>query len=151
VLGRHEGVLRFTIGQRKGIGVAAGEPLYVVKLDAENARVIVGPREALATRRVLVRDLNWLGGAPLEALPEAGLEVAVRVRSTRAPKPALLKHVAGEPVIELLDAEEGVAPGQACVIYDSATDDARVLGGGIIRPQPLARPAPAMRAAAHTV
>jgi tRNA-specific 2-thiouridylase len=143
VLGRHDGILRFTVGQRKGIGIAASEALYVVRLDAELAHVVVGPRSALATRLVRVRDLNWLGDAALDALPAEGLEVAARVRSTRAPKPALLRFVDGEHVVELLDAEEGVAPGQACVFYDSAAPDARVLGGGIIRAaRPQARPAP---------
>jgi tRNA-uridine 2-sulfurtransferase len=132
VLGLHDGILKFTVGQRKGIGIAASEALYVIKLDAENARVIVGPRSALATRLVRVRDINWLGDKPLETALQDGIEVAARVRSTRAPKPAVLREVAGEMVVELLDAEEGVAPGQACVLYDSAMADARVLGGGII-------------------
>ncbi len=151
VLGRHDGVLRYTIGQRKGLGVATGEALYVVRLDAENARVVVGPREALATRTVELRDLNWLGDAPLASLDERGIEVAARVRSTRAPKPALLRLVDGEPVVALLDAEEGVAPGQACVLYDSDRPDARVLGGGVIRARAaVARPAVAPSAvAAH--
>jgi tRNA-specific 2-thiouridylase len=132
VLGQHDGILRFTVGQRKGLGVAAAQALYVIRLDAENARVIVGPRAALATRRVVIRDLNWLGeGSLADALAE-GVEVAARVRSTRAPRPALLKQVGADIVVDLLDAEEGVAPGQACVLYDSAEPDARVLGGGII-------------------
>jgi tRNA-specific 2-thiouridylase len=151
VLGRHDGVLRFTIGQRKGLGVAAGEPLYVVRLDADGARVIVGPREALATKAVRIRDLNWLGDASPEAVAEAGVEVAVRVRSTRVPKPAILRLIDGEPAVELLDAEEGVAPGQACVIYDSDKADARVLGGGVIRSQPALRHAQAQPAIAATL
>lgn len=138
VLGRHEGVLNYTVGQRKGIGIATGEPLYVVRLDADSARVIVGPREALQTRRVRLRDMNWLGDLPLADLPKSGMDVAARVRSTRTPKPAILRMVEGEPIVDLLDAEEGVAPGQACVLYDSAASDARVLGGGVIRVNPLA-------------
>lgn len=145
VLGHHDGILRFTVGQRKGIGIASSEALYVVRLDAEAARVIVGPRSALATRIVRLRDLNWLGDQPLAEALQAGVEVAARVRSTRPPKPAILRQIDGECVVELLDAEEGVAPGQACVLYDSARPDARVLGGGIIRPLVLraatARPA----------
>ncbi|MCU0886141.1 MAG: tRNA 2-thiouridine(34) synthase MnmA [Beijerinckiaceae bacterium] len=137
VLGHHDGILRFTVGQRKGIGIAASEALYVLRLDADNARVIVGPRSALATRIVRLRDLNWLGDQPLAEALHAGVEVAARVRSTRPPKPAILREVDGECVVELLDAEEGVAPGQACVLYDSALPDARVLGGGIIRPVAL--------------
>jgi tRNA-uridine 2-sulfurtransferase len=128
VLGRHDGVINFTIGQRKGLGIAAGEPLYVVRIDAATRRVVVGPREALAVRSVRLTDVNWLGGA----LAESGLDIAARVRSTRAPRPGVIRLVDGEPVVELLDAEEGVAPGQACVLYDSASPDARVLGGGTI-------------------
>src|SRR6185436_18029804 len=67
VLGRHEGVIRYTVGQRRGLGIAAGEPLFVVRLDAEDARVVVGPRAALATRRIVLRDFNWLGAATLTA------------------------------------------------------------------------------------
>ncbi|MDN2567796.1 tRNA 2-thiouridine(34) synthase MnmA, partial [Aquibium sp. A9E412] len=88
VLGRHEGIARYTIGQRRGIGVAAGEPLYVVHLDAASARVVVGPRAALDTRKVVLRAVNWLGDAPLEALPPGGIEVFAKVRSTRPPRPA---------------------------------------------------------------
>jgi tRNA-specific 2-thiouridylase len=131
-LGQHEGVLRYTVGQRKGLGIAAGEALYVLKLDAENARVIVGPREALATRAIALREVNWLGEPDLAALPARGVEVAARVRSTRLPKPAMLRRDGERVLVELLDAEEGVAPGQACVLYDSDRPDARVLGGGVI-------------------
>ena len=132
VLGQHEGVLRYTVGQRKGLGLSAAEPLYVVALDAQNARVIVGPREALSVSRVDLRDLNWIGDTPLSALPPEGLEVAVRVRSTRAPREARL-HADDKGVHVLLArGEEGVSPGQACVIYDHAGAGARVLGGGVI-------------------
>jgi tRNA-uridine 2-sulfurtransferase len=132
VLGRHDGVINFTIGQRKGLGIAAGEPLYVVRIDAAARRVIVGPRAALAVRRVRLTDVNWLGGE----LTDDGLDVAARVRSTRAPRPGVVRLVDGEPVVELLDAEEGVAPGQACVLYESDRPDARVLGGGTIAREP---------------
>ena len=131
-LGTHQGILNYTIGQRRGLGIAAAEPLFVVRLDAASASVVVGPREALATRRLTLRDLNWLGDAPLESYGETGLAVAVRVRSTRTPKPAMLCLVDGKVVVTLLGGEEGVAPGQACVIYESEADDARVLGGGTI-------------------
>jgi len=131
-LGRHEGVMRYTIGQRRGIGVAAGEPLYVVHLDAERARVIVGPYEALETRRIFLRDVNWLGDGQLGALPAHGLEVFARVRSSRPPRAARLHHEAGTSWIELVDGETGVAPGQACVLYSNEGDDARILGGGFI-------------------
>ncbi len=132
VLGRHPGVLHYTVGQRRGLGLSTGEPLYVVRLDAQGARVMVGPREALATQRVQLRDLNWLGDAPLSTLPAEGVEVAVRVRSTRPPQPALLRLAAGEAEVELLTGEYGVSPGQACVLYADAGPGARVLGGGSI-------------------
>lgn len=135
ILGQHEGVLRFTVGQRKGIGIATGEALYVVRLDAENARVIVGPRSALATRTIHLRDVNWIGDLDWDALPASGIEVAARVRSTRLPRPALLRRLGDDVVVELDDSEEGVSPGQACVLYDHDGPDARVLGGGtILRP-----------------
>jgi len=132
VLGRHDGVIGYTIGQRRGLGIASGEPLYVLRIDADRKQIIVGPREALATRRVSLRDVNWIGEGRLETLPAEGLEVAARVRSTRAPRPGLLRQLDGRLVVELLSAEEGVAPGQACVLYDREGPDARVLGGGTI-------------------
>lgn len=136
VLGRHDGVLRYTVGQRKGLGLSTPEPLYVLRLDADAARVIVGPREALHVREVRLRDLNWLGEISLDALPPEGLEVAVRVRSTRAPREARLTRDDAGLKVELATDEEGVSPGQACVIYADAGPGARVLGGGtILRPQ----------------
>jgi tRNA-specific 2-thiouridylase len=129
VLGRHAGVLHYTIGQRRGLGVAAGEPLYVVALDARAARVVVGPREALETRRARLRDLNWIGDGLLSELPASGLPIGARVRSTRPPAPARLLP-SGE--VEFDPPESGVSPGQACVFYASCDADARVLGGGFI-------------------
>lgn len=142
MLGEHEGVLRYTVGQRKGLGISGAEPLYVVALDAENARVIVGPREALSVSRVDLRDLNWIGDIALAELPPGGIEVAVRVRSTRAPREArLLVDDKGVHVL-LAQGEEGVSPGQACVIYDHADSGARVLGGGVIMANRVPHPAP---------
>lgn len=132
VLGRHDGILRFTIGQRRGIGVAAGEPLYVVHLDADNARVVVGPREALETHRVILREMNWLGDTALADIPADGVELFAKVRSTRPPRPAVLRCRAGVVSVALLDGEAGIAPGQACVLYDGEGSGARVLGGGFI-------------------
>lgn len=129
VLGRHEGIIHFTVGQRKGLKIASEAPLYVVALDAAQNRVVVGPREALLTRRIGLRDFNWIGDA--ENLRDS-LEVYARVRSTRPPCAARLVLENSLPNIELLDGEEGVAPGQACVLYDSAEQTARVLGGGFI-------------------
>jgi tRNA-specific 2-thiouridylase len=131
VLGRHDGVIRYTIGQRRGLGIGGGEPLFVVRLEPEARRVVVGPRAALARRSVPVTEVNWLGDTAFEAAPAGGWEVAVRVRSTRPPVAArVLPEGPARARVELLAAEEGVAPGQACVFY--AADGSRVLGGGWI-------------------
>jgi tRNA-specific 2-thiouridylase len=130
VMGRHEGVIHYTVGQRRGLGVATGEPLFVVRLDAEARRVIVGPREALAVRRIALRDVNWIGEAAACEDDLNGRPVLVRVRSTRPPVPAKLDTRAGWHV-DLDAPEEGVAPGQAAVFYDAAAPS-RVLGGGWI-------------------
>lgn len=131
-LGRHDGILRYTIGQRRGLGVASGEPLYVVHLDAARARVIVGPKEALETHRIILRDINWLGDAPLADLPAEGVELFAKVRSTRPPREAKLFVRDGQPIVELADGEAGIAPGQACVLYADESVETRVLGGGFI-------------------
>ena len=130
VLGRHEGVIRYTIGQRRGLGIGGlEEPLYVVRLEPDTRRVVVGPRAALATRRVPVREVNWLGDAPFDSRGEWAVEV--RVRSTRPPAPAVVRPLSPtEAEVELIAAEAGVSPGQACVFYDP--DSSRVLGGGWI-------------------
>jgi len=133
VLGRHQGIIHYTVGQRRGIGVAVGEPLYVVHLDPAGRRVVVGPREALATHRLQLRDVNWLGDGALAEVPSEGLEVHARVRSTRPPLPARLVHEGDGFAVDLVDGEAGVAPGQACVIYDGDGVAARVLGGGFIQ------------------
>ena len=136
VLGEHNGVIHYTIGQRRGLGVATGDPLYVVKIDAPSRRVIVGPREALMTSGLLLEELNWLGEGSLEAAADAGSPVLVRVRSTRPPVPARLGWSDGVPVIWFDDPEEGVARGQAAVLYD-AKGSTRILGGGfILKPIP---------------
>jgi tRNA-specific 2-thiouridylase len=134
VLGRHDGIIHFTIGQRRGLKIAGASPLYVVALDAASRRVVVGPREALTMRRIALRDVNWIGEGMLDrVLDEGRIEVFVKVRSTRAPRAAFLSATAGGHEIELIDGEDGVSPGQACVFYDAAAGQARVLGGGFIR------------------
>ena len=133
VLGRHPGIIHFTVGQRRGLRLAAGSPLYVVRLDAERRRVVVGPRAALATRRMQLASVNWLGDGTLDAALDSGLEVFVKVRSTRPPQAAWLKRAGDTVEVELVGSEEGVAPGQACVFYDAAEGQARVLGGGFIK------------------
>jgi tRNA-specific 2-thiouridylase len=130
--------------------VATGHPLYVVRLDAATRRVVVGPREALRISSMRLREVNWLGDGTLQqalagpACPDAPAvgaqragndcrEVFVKVRSTRAPQPAWLRHRAGGVEVELIAGEDGVSPGQACVFYDAQAGQARVLGGGIIQ------------------
>lgn len=134
VLGRHDGIIHFTVGQRRGLGVATGEPLFVVSIDGDNQRVIVGPREALATTSVRLRDVNWLGDRPLKESVAAneGLELFARVRSTQEPSAATI-HLGSQGVAVIFkDRLSGVARGQACVLYDGSGAGARVLGGGWI-------------------
>ncbi len=127
VLGRHAGVIHFTVGQRRGLKLAAPEPLYVLRLEPEARRVVVGPKAALARRRFRVGQVNWLGAGHG---PAADMAIAVKVRSTAEPKPATLNALPGGDAEVVLAAPEfGVAPGQACVFYDGH----RVLGGGWIR------------------
>ncbi len=134
VIGRHDGIIHFTVGQRRGLGVAAGHPLYVVRLDAATRRVIVGPREALRRSRMQLRDVNWIGdGAIDQALADDRREVFVKVRSTRPPQPAWLRRSAAGIEVELAGGEDGVSPGQACVFYDAPDGQSRVLGGGFIQ------------------
>ena len=122
MLGRHDGIIHFTVGQRRGLGIAAGQPLYVVRLDAAARRVVVGPREALRTSRMRLRDVNWLGDGTIEQALCAGWhEVFVKVRSTRPPQPAWLSRGAGGIEVDLVAGEDGVSPGQACVFYDAPT------------------------------
>lgn len=128
VLGQHRGVIHYTIGQRRGLGIGGlGDPLYVVRLEPDNRRVVVGPKSALATTMVNVTEVNWLGDQPFDG----EIACSVRIRSTRPPRPAILRALPGNRAeVELLDPEEGVSPGQACVFYE--TGGTRVLGGGWI-------------------
>ncbi|MEL7164252.1 MAG: tRNA 2-thiouridine(34) synthase MnmA [Pseudomonadota bacterium] len=130
VLGMHDGVINYTIGQRRGLGIGGlSEPLYVVKLNAEKGQVVVGPRELLATRSVPVREVNWLGDAPFDS--RDSWDLAVKVRSTRPPTDAVIRPVGpNQAIVELVAAETGVSPGQACVFYDR--DSTRIFGGGWI-------------------
>jgi len=129
VLGRHPGVIHFTVGQRKGLGLDHHESLFVLRIDAAKREVVVGPRAALVTRRVLLRDMNWLDARVLDASPR---EVLARVRSTREPVAAQVRAAVGGAEVILHDGEEGVAPGQACVFYEPANGGSRMLGGGWI-------------------
>jgi tRNA-specific 2-thiouridylase len=123
-LGSHEGIIHFTVGQRRGLGVGGGAPLYVLRLDAAKRQVVVGPKESLRQKVIRLRQVNWLGEGSTE-----GRKVAVKIRSTRPPAPAILtlgENGAAEVVLQ--GVEEGVSPGQACVFYD----EDRLLGGGWI-------------------
>ena len=126
VLGRHQGIVHYTVGQRRGLNLGGGDPLYVIRLDASTRRVVVGPRAALANVSVAVRDVNWLGERPAAGVP---VRAAVKIRSTRPPAAALVTLMAdGGATVALEEPEEAIAPGQACVMYDGD----RVLGGGWI-------------------
>ena len=130
VLGEHRGVIHYTIGQRRGLGIGGlDEPLYVVKLDVDTKQVVVGPKEMLATRTVPVREINWLGDEPFTSREEWHL--SVKVRSTRPPRDAVVRPISDtEAEVELVTPEEGVSPGQACVFY--APEGSRIFGGGWI-------------------
>ncbi|MDO6798590.1 tRNA 2-thiouridine(34) synthase MnmA [Shimia thalassica] len=130
VRGTHNGVIHYTIGQRRGIGIGGlSEPLYVVKLDVDKKQVIVGPKEMLTTRIIPVREINWLGDEPFESHREWTL--SVKVRSTRPPREAIIRPTGPTTAeVELLTAEEGVSPGQACVFYSN--ESSRIFGGGWI-------------------
>ncbi len=129
VLGRHDGIIHFTIGQRRGLGIAGGEPLYVVKIDAASRRVVVGPRSALRKTDIPLSELNWLGDAPLTGIPQP---VFARIRSAKPPVPAAIALVDGKPSVAIAGGEYGISPGQACVLYAGDGPGARVLGGGFI-------------------
>jgi tRNA-specific 2-thiouridylase len=130
-LGRHNGIIHYTIGQRRGLGIGGlTDPIYVVRLDIDRKQVIVGPKGLLATRKVPLKEVNWLGDQPITSQTE--WKISAKVRSTRPPKDAILRPVSDtEAVVELMMAEEGVAPGQACVFYNPNSN--RVLGGGWIK------------------
>ena len=128
VLGRHEGIIHYTIGQRRGLGIGGAEPLYVVKIDARAKRVIVGPREALRQEDIRVTGLNWLG----EALSTTPRTVHAKIRSARPPVPAEIRLEGDQPIVTIRGGEYGVSPGQACVLYEGEGPGQRVLGGGFI-------------------
>jgi len=131
VLGRHTGIVHYTIGQRRGLGVAGGEPLYVVALDSAGKRVTVGPRQALLRHRIALAGLNWLGDdGPLPAAHP----VYAKIRSSRPAVPARLHMGDGSATVTIEEGEYGVSPGQACVLYDGPGSGARLLGGGFILP-----------------
>ncbi len=132
ILGRHKGILHFTVGQRRGLGIAMADPLYVVRVDAASRQVLVGPRSSLDVHHITLRDVNWLGDGDLIERIGDGLDIYVRVRSSQAPHSATLTLVDGVIKVLLHNPEPGIAAGQACVFYDHGDSCARVLGGGWI-------------------
>ncbi|WP_428683041.1 tRNA 2-thiouridine(34) synthase MnmA [Reyranella sp.] len=132
VVGRHEGIVRYTVGQRRGLALGGrdgteNDPLYVVRLEPATRRVVVGPRSALGRDEIALYDVNWLAGAVDGPLP-----VQVRVRSSQSLRPAEIELTEEGASVRFAEPEVGVSPGQACVVYDAATGS-RVLGGGFIR------------------
>jgi tRNA-specific 2-thiouridylase len=137
VRGRHDGIIHYTVGQRRGLGLGGEpEPLFVVRLEPAAARVVVGPRAALARDTVRLTEVNWLAEEPLA---RAGRRVAVKLRSTQSPEPGTVRAAAAGTGAEVVldEPQYGVAPGQAAVIYDGT----RVLGGGWIAATGLGRAA----------
>jgi len=148
-MGRHDGIINYTVGQRRGVKIRGPEPLYVVRLDAERNEVIVGPRAALRTTDLLLKNTNWLGDEPFAVATAGGLSLYVRVRSSQAPRPATLYAEAdGAARVVLENGEDGVAVGQACVFYSDGDERARVLGGGFIARALAHADASAVKAAA---
>ena len=130
-LGRHKGIIHYTVGQRRGLGIGGGKPYYVIRLDSEKSQVIVGERKELTTTSIRIKNVNWLGNNSFEKLSSEGIKLKFKVRSTRPPKLGKLWNTgSGDAIIELYENEEGVAPGQACVFYDEK--NTRVYGGGWI-------------------
>ncbi len=138
-LGRHDGIINFTIGQRRGLGLNSAEPLFVLRVDAESNDVVVGPRDLLRTRDLMLRDVNWLGDEALELAGPAGISVYARVRSSQPPRPAtVFVEPDSEVRVVLTQAENGVAAGQACVLYEDGSLRSRILGGGFVAKAVLA-------------
>jgi len=132
-MGKHDGIINYTIGQRRGLKIATGEALFVVRVDAVRNEIVVGPREFLRTKSLVLKNVNWLGDGDLEEAARARLEVFARIRSSQPPQAAALSLAEDGAVhVVLADGEDGVAAGQACVMYADGSPEARVLGGGFI-------------------
>jgi tRNA-uridine 2-sulfurtransferase len=128
VLGRHDGIIHYTVGQRRGLGIAEGEPLFVIRLEAKLRQVVVGPREALLRHDIYLEDVNWLG----PKLNGGAVDCYARIRSSRPPAPATFAIRGNRPVVTIAGGEFSVSPGQACVLYGGEGAGRRVLGGGFI-------------------
>jgi tRNA-uridine 2-sulfurtransferase len=143
ILGRHDGIIHYTIGQRKGLGVAIGDPLYVIRLDALKRHVVVGPRRHLGIDQLTLRDVNWLGADPIPASGAAAIDIWVRLRSSQGLRRATLcvdgQHPGGRATVLLAESEHGISAGQACVFYQDEAAEGRILGGGWITGTRLSR------------
>ena len=126
-IGEHEGVINYTIGQRKGIKIASNNPLYVINIDAENNTIIVGNKECLEVKEIKLRELNILGSKK-----EFNNTVNIKVRSTGRLLKAKINLLENSAIVEILDKETGISPGQACVFYSQDDVGDKVLGGGWI-------------------
>lgn len=133
ILGKHNGIYNYTIGQRKGLNIAYNEPLYVIMINAISSQIIVGPKEALLTQSVILRDVNWLGDISNNDIPTEGLDLYVKVRSTQPAVLAKLYYKNNIYNVTFNNGEKSVAPGQACVFFSDNSDQARLLGGGFIK------------------
>ena len=132
VLGRHEGIARYTVGQRRGLGLATGEPLYVLRIDASKRQVVVGAHEELEIHFIEIKDVNWIGQVQGMDVSASVMPVFVKIRSTQEPVAATFRISGKCAVVHFDKPEFGVSPGQACVVYDGSGAGARVLGGGWI-------------------
>lgn len=132
-LGRHDGTINYTVGQRRGLKIPASDPLYVIRISAERNEVVVGPRDLLMTRGITLRNVNWLDRTVARKAAEGGAQIYARIRSAQVPSPAILTSSDdGTVTVQLSAGEEGVAVGQACVFYSDDSPQAQVLGGGWI-------------------
>ena len=127
VIGQHDGIINYTIGQRRGIKIADKDPLYVIKIDNNNNTIVVGPKEALKINKITLRELNILGSKN-----ELEKEIKIKVRSTGKLLRAKVKINSNKAEVNILDGESGISPGQACVFYLNNEAGDKVLGGGWI-------------------
>ena len=127
VIGQHDGIINYTIGQRRGIKIADKDPLYVIKIDNNNNTIVVGPKEALKINKIILRELNILGSKS-----ELEKEIKIKVRSTGKLLRAKVKINTNKAEVNILDGESGISPGQACVFYLNNEAGDKVLGGGWI-------------------
>ena len=127
VIGQHDGIINYTIGQRRGIKIADKDPLYVIKIDNNNNTIVVGPKEALKINKIILRELNILGSKS-----ELEKEIKIKVRSTGKLLRAKVKINTNKAEVNILDGESGISPGQACVFYLNVEAGDKVLGGGWI-------------------